>query len=66
MTQEQLKEQFINYAEYNLNHDTLLKAIIELLDGVSNNLYYDGYTKESNVLTRCVLNIKGVLESGNI
>ena len=64
MTQEEFKEQFLNYAEYNLHNDTILQAVIELLDNISNELYENGYTKESNSLTTCILTIKEVLERG--
>ena len=63
MTQEELKEQFLNYAEYNLHNDTILKAIIELLDNLSNELYENGYHKEGNKLNTSLMIIKEVLES---
>lgn len=63
MTQEQLKEQFIQYAEDNLDNDTILKAISELLDSISNELYENGYAKQSNTLTTCELSIKELLEN---
>ena len=34
MTQEQLKEQFLQYAENNLDNETILKAIDELLQNI--------------------------------
>ena len=55
MTQEQLKEQFIQYAENNLNNETILKAIAEL--------YENSYIYESNCLTTCELKIKEVIEN---
>ena len=64
MTQEQLKEQFLEYAKDNLHNDTILKAIAELLSNISNELYENGYTKQSNTLTTCELNIKELLERG--
>lgn len=63
MTQEELKEQFLQYAEDSLQNDTILQAIKELLDNISNELYENGYTKESNRLTTCEMIIKEVLES---
>lgn len=63
MTQEQLKEQFLKYAEYNLNNESILQAISELLSNISNELYENGYKNASNKLTTCELTIKEVLES---
>lgn len=63
MTQEELQEIFINFAELNLNNETALKAIKELLENISNELYYNGYTKESNSLSTCSLTIGEILES---
>ena len=64
MTQEQLKEQFVNFAEFNLNNATTLQAIVEMLESISNELYEDGFTKEHNTLTTCILSIKEILENG--
>ena len=66
MTQEQFKEQFLRYAENNLDNETILQAITELLDSISNELYENGYVKESNVLTTSMLSIKEVIESNKI
>lgn len=63
MTQEQLKDQFLQYAENNLQNDTILQAINELLDNISNELYENGYISESNKLTTCVLEIREVLKN---
>ena len=63
MNQEQLKEQFLNYAEFNLNNETILQAITELLDNIANELYYDGNVAESNKLTTAELIIKEVLKN---
>lgn len=63
MTQEELKEQFIKYAYNNLQNDTILKAIIELLDSISNELYENGYHKEGNRLNTSSMIVKEVLES---
>lgn len=66
MNQEQLKEQFLQYAENNLNNETILKAIQELLQNISNELYENGYAYESNKLTTAELIIKEVLNNDNI
>lgn len=63
MTQEQLQEQFLQYAEFNLDNDTILQAIIQLLDNISNELQENGYTHEANRLTTAELIIKEVLDS---
>lgn len=63
MTQEQFKEQFIRYAENNLDNETILQAIVELLNSISNELYENGYVKQSNTLTTCELSIKELLEN---
>ena len=62
MNQEQLKEQFLLYAENNLDNETILKAVSELLDNISNDFYENGYIKEANTLTTCQLSIKEVLQ----
>lgn len=66
MTQEQLKEQFLQYAENNLNNETILKAIQELLQDISNELYENGYAYESNKITTAEINIREVLNNDNI
>ena len=63
MTQEEFKEQFLRYAENNLDNETILQAIVSLLDSISNELYENGYTKQSNTLTTCMLSIKELLEN---
>lgn len=63
MTQEQFKEQFLRYAENNLDNETTLQAITELLESISNELYENGYVKQSNTLTTCELSIKELLEN---
>lgn len=65
MTQEQLKEQFLQYAENNLDNETILKSIVELLDNFINDICYD-YPKESNRLTTANTIIKEVIKSDNI
>lgn len=62
MTQEQLKEQTINYIEFNLNNQSQLEVISYLLDNISNELYENGYIKESNTLTTCVLSINEMIK----
>lgn len=64
MNQEQLKEQFLQYAKYNLYNDTILEAIDQLLDNIANELSENGYTKESNRLITSQLIIKEVLQQG--
>lgn len=66
MTQEQLKEQFLQYAEFNLNNETILQAIKELLQNISNELYENGYIYDSNRLTTCELTIKRILEESEV
>ena len=62
MTQEQLKEQFLQYAENNLNNQTILEAITILLDNISNELYEEGYINESNKITTSTLIIENMLK----
>ena len=64
MTQEEFKKQFLDYAEYNLHNDTILEAVKELLNSISNELYENGYSHESNRLTTCEMIIDEVLERG--
>lgn len=66
MTQEQLKEQFLQYAEFNLNNETILQAIEELLRNISNELYENGYVYQSNKLTTCELTIKELLKESEV
>lgn len=63
MTQEQLKEQFLQYAEYNLHNDTILEAIADLLASIQNELYYNGYKHEANRLTTAELIVREVLKN---
>ena len=65
MTQNQLKEQFLEYAFNNLNNEVILEAIKDILDSIINEICYE-YIPESNKLTTCSLIIKEVLESENI
>lgn len=62
MTQEQLKDQFLQYAQNNLNNQTILESIIILLDNISNELYQNGYINESNRITTSSLIINEVLK----
>lgn len=64
MTQEQYKEQFLQYAEDNLNNETILQAMDQLLDNIINEFFENGYSNESNRLTTSQLIIKEVLENG--
>lgn len=66
MTQEQLKEQFLQYAKFNLNTETILQAIEELLQNISNELYENGYTWQSNKLTTCEVTIKDLLKESEV
>ena len=63
MNQEQLKEQFLQYAENNLNNETILQAINKLLDNISNELFENGYHHEGNRLTTAKMIIDEVLKS---
>lgn len=63
MTQEQLKQEFLNYAINNLNNKTILEAIKDLLSSIENDLIIEGYKKESNKLVTAELIINEVLES---
>lgn len=58
MTQEQLKTQFLEYAENNLNNETILESIIELLDNISNELYENGNVPEATKLNTALLIIR--------
>ena len=62
MNQDQLKEQFLQYAENNLDNETILKAIQELLNSISNEFFENGYIHEANRLTTCELIIKEIIE----
>lgn len=63
MSQEELKNQFLDYAFNNLNNETILQAIKELLNSISNELWENGFTYESNKMATCELTIKELLES---
>lgn len=63
MTQEQLKEQFLNYAVNNLNNQSVLDVMAQLLDNIGGELYSDGYTTEANKLWTAQDIIKEVLEN---
>lgn len=62
MTQQELKEQFLEYAEYNLNNEAILTATYELLENISNDLYENGYIEQSDKLAIACLKIKEVVE----
>lgn len=62
MTQEELKNNFLEYAEYNLNNETTLQAISQLLENISNELYENGYVYEANRLTTSQLIIDEILK----
>ena len=61
MNQDQLKEQFLQYAEDNLHNDTILQSITELLENIINDICYE-YPHESNRLTTAELIIKEVMD----
>ena len=63
MTQEQLKENLIEYAQNNMHNLTILQAINELLNSIINELLEDGYVSTSNRLTTCYLTIKELIEN---
>lgn len=63
MTQEQLKEQALNYIDYNLNDENKLELIINILEDLSNNAFENGYNKEANTLTTAVLTLKEIKEN---
>lgn len=62
MTQEQIKEQAFDYINNNLNIQSQLEVISYLLDNISNELYENGYIKDSNTLTTCVLSINEMIK----
>lgn len=62
MTQEQIKEQAFDYINNNLNNQSQLELISYLLDNISNELYENGYIKDSNTLTTCVLSINEMIK----
>lgn len=63
MTQYELEQQFIQYAENNLQDDTTLRGVITLLGNMASKLYNEGYTKEANRLSTAELIIQEVLHS---
>lgn len=65
MTQEELKNNFLEYAENNLNNETTLQAISQLLENISNELYENGYIYEANKLTTSQLIINEILKEMN-
>lgn len=65
MTQEELKNNFLEYAENNLNNETTLQAISQLLENISNELYENGYIYEANKLTTSQLIIDEILKEAN-
>ena len=62
MTQEQIKDYLIEYAELNANNETVLKVVNELINSIINDICYN-YPNESNKLTTCYLIIKELLEN---
>ena len=64
MTQEQLKEQTIDYIKNNLNNKTALEVIEEVLNSIENELIENGYKRESNRLVTAEIIINEVLQNG--
>lgn len=62
MTQNEFLEQSKNYIDYNLNDESKLKLIINILEDLSNNAFENGYNKEANTLTTVVLTLKEIKE----
>lgn len=62
MTQEEIKEQFTEYAKNNMNNLMILEGIKELLDSISNDLYYDGFISTSNNLVTASLIINEIIK----
>ena len=62
MTQEQLKEQFIEYAKNNMTDLTMLEGVKEILINISNKLYDEGFTAISNKLTTASLIINEIVK----
>lgn len=62
MTQEQLKEQFIEYAKNNMNNLTILEGIKEIIDKISTELYDEGFTATSNNLMTASLIINEIVK----
>ena len=58
MSQDEIIYQARYYLSKSLNNYKLIELIIALLDDLSNELYQDGYTKESNTITTCLLSLK--------
>lgn len=65
MTQEEFKNNFLEYAENNLNNETTLQAISQLLENISNELYENEYVYQSNKLTTSQLIIDEILKEMN-
>lgn len=63
MTQEELKQEFLNYGIGNLSNKMLLEAIKEILTGIEVDLILSGRKKESNRLVTAELIINEVLQS---
>lgn len=62
MTQNELLEQAKNYIDYNLNDESKLKLVINIIEDLSNNAFENGYNKEANTLTTVVLTLKEIKE----
>ena len=66
MTKKELKEQALMYIQDNLDLQTQLEVVLEILDNLSNCTYIDGFIYESNELTTCYLKIKEILKERGI
>ena len=62
MSQEELKNQSIDYIKNNLNNKSALEVAQKIIDDLSVELYHDGYISESNDLTTCYLIIKKIID----
>ena len=62
MNKEEIKQQAIEYITYSLDSEEQLQLICEILSNISNNMYENGYIKESNSLLTCELTIKEILK----
>lgn len=62
MTSVEIKEQALFYIENNLSNEDQLELVCALLSNISNNLYENGYVKESNSLLTCQLTIEEIIK----
>lgn len=62
MTQEQLKEQAVDYITNNLNNKAALEVIREILNNISSELYYEGFVATSNNLSTAALIVEKIVK----